>query len=293
MSIVCTRARWPVLCSSMKFGIAILPTDCSIGVAELVPAVEERGFESFWVGEHTHIPTSRVSPFPGGNELPEHYLRILDPFVALTVAAQHSSRLVLGFGISLIVQRDPITTAKAIASLDFVSGGRIVLGVGTGWNLEELRNHGIEPGLRFRLLRERVLAMREIWTHDEAEFHGELVDFDAIWSWPKPVQARLPVYIGGNGKSSMRRAVDFADGWMPSARRDALSEQVPVFRRMCEESGRGLLPVTASGTKHTAEDVEFFHALGVDRINFWLPSGSRDEVMHSLEAVTGLARRAV
>jgi probable F420-dependent oxidoreductase len=272
----------------MKFGIAILPTDRSIDLGELVRAVEARGFESFWVGEHSHIPTSRLSPFPGGGDLPETYLRILDPFVALTVAALNSSGLLLGFSVALIAQRDPIIMAKAVATLDLVSAGRVVLGVGGGWNLEELENHGTQPRTRFKLLRERVLAMREIWTHDEAEFHGELVDFGPIWSWPKPAQARLPVYIGGNGERTIRRVVEVADGWIPSARREALAHEVPVFRRLCEESGRGYLPITASGTKHSAEDVEFLRDLGVDRINFWLPSGSRNEVLGVLDRLSEL-----
>jgi probable F420-dependent oxidoreductase len=273
----------------MKFGIAIFPTDLSIGVAELVREVEDRGFESFWVPEHTHIPVSRRTPYPGG-ELPEMYKRTLDPFVALTVAAENSKRLLLGFGIVLVVERDPIITAKEVASLDFVSGGRVIFGIGGGWNLEEMENHGTDPKLRWRLLRERVLAMREIWTREEAEFHGELVDFDPIWSWPKPVQSPLPVYVGGNTENTLKRVIAYGDGWIPNAGRARLIAMIPEFRRLCEESGRGHLPITVYGTRPTAEAIADYEAVGVDRLVFWMPSKPRDEVMRELEAVTEVTR---
>lgn len=274
----------------MEFGVAIFPTDRSIGVAELVAAVEERGFESFWVPEHTHIPVSRLSPWPGGGELPEPYKRTLDPFVALTIAALNSTRLLLGFGILLLVERDPIVTAKAVASLDLISGGRVIFGVGGGWNLEEMENHGTVPRRRWRLLRERVLAIREIWTEDEAEFHGELVDFGPIWCWPKPLQQRLPVYVGGNAENTLKRVVEFGDGWIPNSARSSLEEQVPAFRSLCEESGRGHLPITVYGSRHTPEEVLRYRDLGVDRLVFWMPSKPYDEVMPVLETVTALTR---
>ena len=272
----------------MQFGIAIFPTDLSIGVAELVREVEDRGFESFWVPEHTHIPVSRRSPYPAGGELPDMYRRTLDPFVALTIAAENSSRLLLGFGIVLIVERDPITTAKAVASLDLVSGGRVLFGVGGGWNLEEMENHGTDPKERWRLMRERVLAMREIWTKEEAEFHGEFVDFDPIWSWPKPIQSPLPVYIGGNTEHTLKRVIAYGDGWIPNAGRSRLVAQIPEFRRLCEDSGRGHLPLTVYGTRPTAEAIADYEALGVDRLVFWMPSKPRDEVLRELELVTTL-----
>jgi probable F420-dependent oxidoreductase len=273
----------------MEFGIAIFPTDRSIGVAELSHEVEARGFESFWLPEHTHIPVSRETPYPSGSELPEYYKRILDPFVALTVAATSTSRLKLGFGVVLLVERDPIITAKEVATLDLVSGGRVILGVGGGWNLEEMRNHGTDPRLRFKLLRERVEAMREIWTREEAEYHGELVDFDPIWSWPKPVQEHLPVLVGGNAENTLKRVIAYGDGWIPNARRSQLEVQIPEFHRLCEESGRGRLPVTVYGTRRTEEAVESFRRLGVDRLVFWMPSAPYDEVMPVLEEVTALA----
>ena len=274
----------------MNFGIAIFPTDLSIGLAELVPAVEERGFESFWVPEHTHIPVSRLSPYPGGGELPEHYKRTLDPFLALTVAALRSTRLLLGFGIVLLVERDPIVTAKAVASLDLLSGGRVIFGIGGGWNLEEMENHGTVPRQRWRLLRERMLAIREIWTREEAEYHGELVDFGPLWSWPKPVQQRLPVYIGGNAENTLKRVVEFGDGWIPNSERSTLEEQVPTFRKLCEESGRGHLPITVYGSRATPEEVDRYRLLGIDRLVFWLPSRPYDEVMPVLEKITALTQ---
>ena len=272
----------------MKFGIAIFATDRSIGVAELVREVEARGFESFWVPEHTHIPVSRLSPYPGGGELPEHYKRTLDPFVALTVAATNTTTLLLGFGIVLMVERDPISVAKAVASLDLISGGRMIFGVGGGWNREEMQNHGTDPGLRWRLLRERILAMREIWTREEAEFHGELVDFDPLWSWPKPLQEHLPIYVGGNNDNSLKRVLEFGDGWIPNGGRPRLASQIPEFRRLCEESGRGPLPVTVYGSRSTPEAVQDYRGLGVDRLVFWLPSNGRDEALAALEKVTTL-----
>src|SRR5437660_4265680 len=157
----------------------------------------------------THVPDGRESPYPGGGDLPEYSKRILVPFVALAVADAHTPRLKLGFGVVLLIQRDPIITAKEVASLDLVSGGRVILGVGGGWNLEEMRDHGTDPGRRFRLLRERVEAMREIWTKEEAEYHGELVDFGPLWSWPKPIQERLPVLVGGNAEQTMKRVIAY------------------------------------------------------------------------------------
>jgi probable F420-dependent oxidoreductase len=272
----------------MKFGIAIFATDLSISVAELAPAVEERGFDSLWFPEHTHIPTSRLSPWPGGPELPEHYKRTLDPFVSVTVAALRTTRLRLGFGIVLVVERDPIVTAKEVASVDLVSGGRVVLGVGGGWNREEMENHGTDPRTRFPLMRERVLAMREIWTREEAEFHGRFVDFDPIWSWPKPVQHPLPVYVGGNAENAMKRVIEYGDGWMPMPGRSQLAEQLPIFRRLCEDSGRGRLPVLVSGARPTAEAIADYREMGVDECAFYIPSTGRDDALRELERITEL-----
>src|SRR5690606_19482796 len=201
---------------AVEFGVSTFVTDDGIAPAALGRALEERGFGSLFLAEHTHIPVKRESPWPGGGELPRPYYRTLDPFVALTAAATVTERLRVGTGIALVVQRDPILLAKEVASLDLVSGGRAVLGVGAGWNREEMRNHGTDPRTRMRLLRERVLAVKELWTEDEAEFHGEFVAFDPVYLYPKPVQdPRPPVMIGGAGPTTFDRVVEYGDGWMP------------------------------------------------------------------------------
>jgi probable F420-dependent oxidoreductase len=187
----------------MKFGVMLFPTDYSIGAAEIARAAEDLGFESLWFPEHTHIPRDHT-PWPGGPELPRHYSHSLDPFVGLAAATAVTTGLRLGTGICLVIQRDPITLAKEIASLDHLSNGRFLFGIGAGWNREEIENHGTNPKLRWRVLRERVLAMKEIWSRDEAEFHGEFVDFDPIWSWPKPIQKpHPPILMGGDGPRSI------------------------------------------------------------------------------------------
>src|SRR5436190_900736 len=178
---------------------------------------EERGFESLWFPEHTHIPASRETPWPGGADLPEQYWHTYDPFVALSAVAQATERLRLATGICLIIQRDPITTAKEVASLDRLSGGRFLFGVGAGWNREEMQNHGTDPDRRFGVMRERIEAMKAIWTQDEPEYHGKHVDFDPLWSWPKPLQQpHPPVWVGGSSPKVIDRVVRFGDGWMPN-----------------------------------------------------------------------------
>src|SRR5436305_1302593 len=197
---------------TMKIGIAMFPTDYSITPSDLGQAVEERGFESLWFPEHTHIPTSRKSPWPGGPNLPDVYKQALDPFMALTAAAVATKRIKLATGICLVVERDPIHLAKHVASLDYLSGGRFIFGIGGGWNAEEMANHGTDFKKRWRVLRERVLAMKEIWTKEEAEFHGEFVNFDKIWCSPKPVQKpHPPIFMGGDGETTFDRVAEFCD----------------------------------------------------------------------------------
>ncbi|HEV7363731.1 MAG TPA: TIGR03619 family F420-dependent LLM class oxidoreductase, partial [Solirubrobacteraceae bacterium] len=184
----------------MRYGIAIFPADYAADPATIARLVEERGFESLFFPEHTHIPAGRRTPYPAGGELPEYYSRTYDPFVALTAAAAATERILLATGICLVIQRDPIVTAKEVASLDRLSAGRFLFGVGAGWNIDEMENHGTNPKARFSIMRERVDAMKAIWTEDEATYHGKHVDFDRIWSWPKPVQKpHPPVLVGGNG----------------------------------------------------------------------------------------------
>src|SRR5881227_2821501 len=201
----------------MLIGAAIFATDYAIRPDDLARELEQRGFESLWLPEHTHIPASRRSPYPAGGELPKEYSHTYDPFVALATVADATERIKLATGICLVIERDPITTAKEVASLDRLSEGRFLFGVGAGWNLEEMENHGTDPRRRFSLMRERIEAMKAIWTEDEASHHGELVDFDPIWSWPKPVQKpHPPVLVGGNGERVLERVVAFGDEWMPN-----------------------------------------------------------------------------
>lgn len=273
----------------MKFGIAIFPTDYSISMRELAPAVEERGFDSLWVAEHSHIPTSRKTPYPSGGELPKMYADTFDPFIALTVAATATTTLQVGTGICLLIQRDPIDTAKSVATLDQVSGGRVLFGVGGGWNREEIEDHGTRFEARWKVLRERVEAMKALWTEKEAAYHGEHVSFDAAWAWPKPVRKpHPPVLLGGNGPNTIRRVVRYCDGWMPN-RGDYLA-RIPELQRMAEEAGRGPIPVTAYPKVTDPAVLEAHVAAGVERCIYYVPSDSRDAALSTLDELTEALR---
>jgi len=270
----------------MKFGIAIFPTEYAISMAELAPAVEQAGFESLWVAEHSHIPTSRESPWPGGAELPKQYSHTLDPFLALTAAALASTTLRVGTGICLVVQRDPIHTAKQVASLDVLSNGRFLFGIGAGWNREEMADHGTDFPTRWRLMRERVEAMKAMWTQDEAEYHGEVVDFGPMWCWPKPVQRpHPPVILGGSGPNVLKRVVAYGDGWMPN--RGEVIGRMPELKTMAEAAGRGNIPVTVY-PKADASELEQFALAGVDRCIFYVPPDGRDQALARLDELTRL-----
>jgi len=275
----------------MRVGFTIFPTAYAIPLPELAVEAESRGFESLWVSEHSHIPVSRRTPFPAGGELPKMYYDTLDPFVALAAAASVTSRIRLGTGICLVVQRDPIHTAKEVASLDQLSGGRFLFGVGGGWNEEEMNDHGTPLEGRFGLLRERVEAMVAIWTHDEAEYHGERVDFDPIYMWPKPVQKPYPpIHVGGAFPAAARRAVRYGDGWLPiGGRDDDLPTQVPEFRRMAREAGRdaAALEVSVFGVVPKEKVVARYRDAGVDRIVIGLPPAGRDTVLPILDSCAG------
>ncbi|MGH7052541.1 MAG: LLM class F420-dependent oxidoreductase, partial [Stellaceae bacterium] len=200
----------------MDFGAAMFFTDHAMAPGALARALEERGFESVWAPEHSHIPTSRRTPFPSGGELPRKYCEAMDPFVSLTAAAMATKTLKVGTGVCLVQQRDPIQTAKLVASIDQVSGGRFLFGVGGGWNAEEMKDHGTEFTTRFKLMRERIEAMKEIWTKEKAEYHGAMVDFPEMWAWPKPVQKpHPPILVGGAFPQAARRAIRYGDGWCP------------------------------------------------------------------------------
>jgi probable F420-dependent oxidoreductase len=277
----------------MKFGVTIFPTEYSIGPAELARAVEERGFESLFFPEHTHIPTSRRTPWPGGAELPREYSHTLDPFVALSAAATVTENLLIGTGICLVIERDTITLAKEVASLDLISGGRFLFGIGGGWNLEEMENHGTNPVQRWKLMREQILAMKAIWTQDEAEFHGRLVNFDPIWSWPKPVQKpHPPILLGGDGPHTFQRVVEYGDGWIPIpvASQRPMSERIPELNRLAAEAGRGRIPVSVWGAPSRPEVIQHYAELGVERCVFWLPSAPREEVLPFLDRYAETAK---
>jgi probable F420-dependent oxidoreductase len=275
--------------SPVRLGVAIFLNERTIAAAEMARAAEAHGFESLWLPEHTHIPVSRLSPFPAGGELPDHYRRLLDPFVALGVAAAVTSMLRLATGITLVAQRDPIVTAKEVATLDVVSGGRAVFGVGAGWNREEMENHGGDFDTRFALLRERVEAMKVLWTEDEASYHGRYVDFDPVWSWPKPVQRPYPpIVVGGSGPSALRRVVAYGDEWMPIGGTAPHEERIAELQELAAEAGRGPLRVGLFRAPTDPAELERLAALGVSRFVFVLPSVGTDEVLAELRALAPL-----
>ena len=270
----------------MKFGLSMFPTDYAIPVTELGRAAEDLGFESLLFPEHTHIPTSRRSPWPGGPNLPMEYSHTLDPFVAMAPVAAVTKVLKVGPGICLVVERDPITLAKEVASVDHLSGGRVLFGIGGGWNLEEMENHGTKPSLRWKIMRERVLAMKEIWTRDEAEYHGQHVDFDPIWSWPKPAQSpHPPVLIGGDGPRTLERVVEYGDGWLPIVGRggDRLAARMAELQALAKAAGRGAIPVTLFGALPRPELIEQWLELGVERVLLNLPPAPAAETLPRLE----------
>ncbi|MGH7764383.1 MAG: LLM class F420-dependent oxidoreductase [Candidatus Dormibacteraceae bacterium] len=268
----------------MKFGIAIFPTDYAISMAELAPAVEERGFESLWVAEHSHIPASRKSRWAGGDELPKHYWHTIDPFIALTVAATATTRLRIATGICLVIQRDPIHTAKEVASLDFISGGRFIFGIGAGWNREEMADHGTEFSTRWKLMRQRVEAMKAIWSQDEAEYHDDMVDFGPMWSWPKPVhKPHPPIILGGSGPKILERVVRYGDGWMPN--RGDVIQRIPELQDLARAAGRGPIPVSYY-PKPGAEEIERLAAAGVERLIYYVSPDGRDAALTTLDELT-------
>lgn len=282
----------------MRYGITMFTTDRSMDVRELAQAAEERGLESLWLPEHTHIPVSRRTPPPTGDaELAEEYRRCLDPLVALAAAAAVTSRLRLGTGILLPAQREPIVTAKAVASLDHLSGGRAALGVGFGWNEDELEHHGVAMGERRAVARERVLAMQALWAEDEAAFDGEHVRFSASWSWPKPVQRgadgrpRVPTLIGGApGPKLFAHLAEYADGWIPIGGR-GLTDAIPRYREAVAEAGRDpdAMEIIPFGSLPDPGKLDHFERIGVTECVFRLPSAGRDEVLPILDDQAALA----
>ncbi|HEV7977846.1 LLM class F420-dependent oxidoreductase [Amycolatopsis sp.] len=271
----------------MKFGIATFVTDEGIRPDALGEALEERGFDSLFLAEHSHIPVSRQSPYPGGGELPQVYYRTLDPFVALTAAASATTNLLLGTGIALLVQRDLIHTAKEVASLDLLSNGRVAFGVGVGWNREEMANHGTDPKTRGALIDEQLAALKEIWTKDEAEFHGKYVDFDPIFAWPKPVQKpHPPIYIGGESPAALERLAKFGDAWLP--RGYASPEEIVKTRQWLAERGRGDMPFTVFGAPADRAVLDGYVQAEVDRVTFMLGTKPKAETLQKLDELAVL-----
>ncbi len=272
------------------FGLMMFPADYAITPAELASAAEQNGFESLFFPEHTHIPASRTSPWPGGAELPKEYWHTHDPFVGLASAAAVTSSLKLGTGIALVTERDPILMAKQVASLDHISDGRFILGIGAGWNAEEMENHGTSFDDRWKILRERVLAMKTIWSNEEAEFHGEYVDFDPVWSYPKPKQVGgPPILMGASSKYMYKRIAEYCDGWFPIYQNEARSDasgavdyasSMRLTREAWDAAGREGNPnFTVFGVGPDVSAVERCLELGFDRIVFALPPAEADEVI--------------
>jgi probable F420-dependent oxidoreductase len=276
----------------MDFGVSYFPTDESVEPAELARMAEERGFESVLVTEHTHIPASRETDYPAGGELPREYWRIYDPFVALTTMAAATERIRIGTAICLLIERDPISTAKEVASLDRLSGGRFLFGVGAGWNLEEMRNHGTDPAKRFRILRERVEACKELWTNEEATYHGEFVNFDRIVCRPAPLQdPHPPVLVGGFGPRVLDRVLAFGDAWFPNRipPDDQMIARVEELQRRGEEAGRGPIPVTLQIPPRDPEVLERYERAGVTRTVHMLradDAANRDSAERKLDEWT-------
>ena len=268
----------------MKFGVAIFPTRKVQPPDELARMAEERGFDCLLFPEHTHIPSARETPSPGGDELPAFYAETFDPFVACTAAAAATERLLIGTGICLVIERDPIITAKEVASVDVLSGGRFLFGVGAGWNVEEMRNHGTDASRRFGLMRERIEAMKAIWTEDEASYSGEYVEFERIWCWPKPVQKpHPPVMVGGNGPRVLDRVLAFGDEWMPNRMSDEdLAARVAELGVRAAEIGRGRIPVTMVGFPPDPAGFERLANAGVTRVVSWLPQEDAGAVEEGL-----------
>lgn len=278
----------------MKIGVFYFPTDYGIDCGELGRALEDRGFDSLFVPEHTHIPTSRRSPFPGGGELPKRYAHTHDPFVALSFAAAKTTRLRLGTGILLVPQRDPIVTAKSVASLDRMSGGRFLFGIGGGWNVEEMENHGATYATRFKVMEERVRAMQALWMQEEASFHGTHVNFDPVWMYPKPLQKPWPpILLGGETDHTLRRVVDFCDGWFPRAGRGF--DPVAALGRlhaMAEAKGRDpkSLQTIIFRAPPDAATLAEYRAAGIDSALLEIPDLTRDEILGLLDSYVPLIR---
>ena len=281
----------------MLFGASMFFTDYSMGAGELARALEERAFESVWAPEHSHIPLSRQSSFPSGGELPKQYYDVMDPFVTLAAAAAATKTIKLGTGVCLVIQRDTIQTAKLVASIDQVSGGRFLFGIGGGWNQDEMEDHGTVYATRFKKMREQVEAMKVIWSETKPAYHGELVDFPPMMTWPKPVQKpHPPVIVGGMFPHAARRALRYADGWIPHSRRphyEDVTDFLPQFRQMATEAGRKLedVPVTVWGVQPDYDRLRRYEQQGVSRGVVQLAPEPAEKTLPILDRWAELIRR--
>ncbi|MCH2334552.1 MAG: LLM class F420-dependent oxidoreductase [Pseudomonadales bacterium] len=271
-------------------GIFYFATEYGHNVVDVARDAEQRGFESLWLPEHTHIPVSRKTPYAGGAELPEEYAHTLDPFVALAAVATATKRIRLATGISLLIERDTITTAKTVATLDLLSNGRAIVGVGGGWNREEAEHHGVEWSTRFQKLEEQIDAIKIIWANEEAAFHGEHIHFDSIWSWPKPLQRpHPPIVLGGESDHTLRRVIKHCDGWLPRARNpETVVRGIARLNELAEEADRDpeSISVNVFAPRPDAELIDRFKSMGVARIVLWLPPEDSDAVSKRLDGYT-------
>jgi probable F420-dependent oxidoreductase len=278
----------------MHHGVVIFQDDYAMRPDEVARAAEERGFESVFFIDHTHIPVRRTTPYPLGGDLPKDYYHNHDLLVAMSFAAAATKKIKIGSGVCLVIERDPITLAKEVASLDVLSGGRVIFGIGGGWNREEMEDHGTSFTTRWRLLRERIEAMKAIWRDDEAEYHGELVRFEKVWSWPKPVQKpHPPILLGGHGEKAFDRIVRYCDGWMPLTWVDQnIVAEIADLHRVAERAGRHprTLSVTVFGAPLDGKGLDAYAAAGVERVLFGLPNAGSETVLPVLDRIAKLPR---
>lgn len=280
----------------MKIGAVMFFTAESMHPAALGRALEERGFESLWVPEHTHIPSALGSAYPAAGGLQRAYYEIMDPFLALNTAATATTKLKVGTGIALVIQRDPILTAKEVSTIDQLSAGRFLFGVGNGWNQVEIENHGTEFKTRHKLARERIEAMKAIWANEEPEYHGEFVNFDKMKQWPKPWQTpHPPIIVGGGFPHAARRAVRYGNGWIPRddwVERDGV-EVLEKFREMAKEGGRdpAELPISLFRVPENIDRLRLYASLGIDRVVFSLPAAKEPEILPILDRWSALKRQ--
>ena len=287
-------------------GVQFFPSADSISPVEFACAAEERGFESVFFPDHTHVPVGGASGWPSGAGVPEYYRTVMDPLVSLGAVAAATTSILLGTAVCLVTERDPIILAKQIATLDQLSRGRVVFGVGAGWNDEEMHNHGSDPRHRFTLLRERIGAMTAIWTQDEAAYSGKLVNFASLWSWPKPVQRpRPPILLGGSGPKVLDRVVAYADGWIPyregtdqvtgnisgdvEAFEAELTWRIRVLQEKAAAAGRDRMPVTLFNSCPHPAALERYQQMGIDRLVFWLPTDGKAATLRTLDGLAALA----